>query len=162
MIFGLFNLIPGFAWALLLAISLATATVQTVRLTHLQASHAEYKQRIVEATLAAEVQARTKERQLQAEVERIAANAQERQNQQARRAADVDRALDGLRKHIARANSAPAPSDSVAAAQSHAASAARELLGTCAAEYRAVAESADRLGSQVTGLQDYARAVSKK
>lgn len=136
------------------------AGIQTYRLAEVKSEFSGYKAEVATASLKAEQDARKVESELRQTVDRIATNAAQRQKLQAARAADVSRALDGLRKYIDQQNSGNLPGDPAAASHEHDASAARELLGACAAEYRNVAEDADRLKDQVTTLQEYAVGVS--
>jgi chromosome segregation ATPase len=150
------DIIPGWIWAIFCIALAAIAGVNTIHAKLVQTEYAKYKSQVAQQMLEAERNARQTETKLRNEVERIAANAQQRQQQQARRIADVDRALDGLRKQIAVLNADAVPADSVAAPVADAAATARELLGSCATEYREVAAVADQLKDQVTGLQEYA------
>lgn len=154
----LFDLVPGFIWALIVALLAILLGVQTIRYDHTATAFKQYKAEVATATLEAEQKARETEQSLRQQVERIAANVQERQNQLARRAADATAALAGLRNAL---DASQAASDSSPAACTHDARTVRELLGACAAEYRGMAEGADILRNQVTGLQEYAAGVSK-
>lgn len=109
----------------------------------------------------AEAKARKAEATYRDRVEEIAKNAAARQSDLEARTARVQRAARSLRDDITRLNARPAPSGAEAARYANDAARARELLGTCAEEYRGVAGAADRLRDQVTGLQSYARAVSE-
>lgn len=109
----------------------------------------------------AESQARMKEAEMRDYVERIANETERKQSEFVSRAVDAERAAGGLRIQIARLNARSAPSDPAAAAAAHEATVARELLGSCSEEYRAVATEADRLRIQVTGLHEYVNGVVK-
>lgn len=161
MFYKVFDLIPGVVWAIVCAGLALLLGVQTMRYSHLDATHKAYKAEVTTATLESEQKARATEQSLRQQVERIAANAQERQTQLARRTADASAALAGLRDTIYRLDARPAAANSVAASVDHEARTARELLGACATEYRSVAEGADALRDQVTALQEYAASVSK-
>lgn len=101
-----------------------------------------------------------------AESERRAEAAQEvinaanqRAQEHAARADRAARTAAGLRNEVDRLNRRELPSDTVAAGYAHEAREARELLGSCAAEYRSVGEEADRLRDKVTDLQGWIHAV---
>lgn len=121
---------------------------------------AQGETRVATARLEGEQKLRALEREKAEEAERIANAAEE--SIAALRAAAVraDRVAGGLRDEIARLNARPAPEDPRAAAFAHEAAVARELLGACAAEHRGLAEEADGLRIQVTGLIDYAIKVA--
>lgn len=157
----LFDVIPGFVWAILLVTTTTLAGFNYVRLKSEQADHAHTKQMVAEATQAAEQQARQIETRLRTQIDRIAANVQAKQVAYEARIAASNRTVASLRDTIAQLNARPAPADPGAAAFSDEASTARELLGACAEEYRAVAAEADQYATQVTGLQEYAASVSK-
>lgn len=107
----------------------------------------------------AETNARQKEQLMQKENERIANEASKREQRLAANAATARVAVNGLRNEIARLKARPAPADPVAAAHAGEATAARELLGTCAAEHTSMAGEADQLRDQVIGLQDWVTQV---
>ena len=159
--YRIFDIVPGFVWAIIGATLALMLGVQTVRYNSLNAEYKKHNFNVVQATLTAQNEARAKEQALRQQVERIAVNAQERQDLFASRTANAVAALAGLRDTITRLDAGAKPSDSVAAAFAHEARTARELLGTCATEYRGVAEGADALRDQVTALQEYAASVSK-
>lgn len=156
----LFDLIPG--WIYVVAIVLLT---MFGGLRHMQANGYRMELETMRAelsiaTLQAEQAARSRENSLRQQVERIAVHAIERENQRNRVLADAQRANASLRDTISRLNSRTAPADPVAARYADEAGTARELLGACAQEYRAVAAAADDLTNQVIGLQEYASSVS--
>lgn len=62
--FGLFNVIPGFVWALMVAGAVATSCTQTVRLEREQSKHAQYRADIERQRAEASEQARQKEQEL--------------------------------------------------------------------------------------------------
>lgn len=155
----LFDLIPGVVYAVIIA-----ALSFFAGLSHLQANAARIelaqdRTLAAEATAKAQEAARAREQTLRQQVERIAANALEHEKQRAGQIAAAQHAIAGLRNVIGTLNARPAPADPVAASFDHEASTARELLGACAQEYRAVAAQADELSDQVTGLQEYAASV---
>lgn len=159
-ILKLLDLIPGWIWAIGLAFVTVISGANHVRAIRAHNELATYKAEAAQALAKAEQEARARETHLRQQIDRIAANAAKRQAEQTRRSADVDRALDGLRTYIATLNTAsPAPASPELAACSGQARTARELLGACAAEYRGVAQRADELAGQVTGLQEYAASV---
>lgn len=155
-------------WLVALALSLAACTLQTLRLSaaELQVAqlHAEIARMQHDAEAAALAQseaARQIETERAVEAERISHETQKRIALADGRARAAVRAAAGLRDEIARLNARPAPEDAGAAALAHEAGVARELLGTCAAEYQGLAAEADGLRDQVMGLQDYATRVAK-
>lgn len=103
--------------------------------------------------------ARDEERARAQQAERIADEMEQRHRATLDRALYAERAVQRLRDEIAALNSRDLPEDPGAAAAAREASAARNLLGECAARYRAVDERAQQLGDQVTGLQDFVRNV---
>lgn len=62
--FGLFNIIPGFVWALICAGAVAASCTQTVRLEREQSKHAQYRADIERQRAEASEQARQKEQEL--------------------------------------------------------------------------------------------------
>jgi chromosome segregation ATPase len=111
------------------------------------------------AAQAAEQASRAKEQALQRGSERIARDTQEKQTRLVAAAAASQRAADQLRDEIARLGARPAPADPESAAFADEAGVARQLLGACAEEYRGMAQEADGLRVQVTGLQQFAKTV---
>ena len=109
----------------------------------------------------AEAAARQKEQLMQRENERISDEASQREQRLVANAAAARSTVNGLRDEIARLNARPAPADPVAAAHAGEASAARELLGACAAEHTSMAGEADQLRDQVIGLQDWVDRVCR-
>ena len=85
--------------------------------------------------------------------------AQQRAQEHAARADRAARTAAGLRNEVDRLNRRELPSDPVAAGYAHEAREARELLGSCAAEYRSVGEEAGRLRDKVTDLQEWVHTV---
>lgn len=157
----IFDFVPGWVWAVLLALALAVSGVNYVRMTHAQMKLAAYQAEVAENIRKAEADARAKEQALHKEAERIANEAANKQTVLAARTVAAERANDRLRDEIARLNARPIPADPGAAAFAHEARAARELLGACAERYRAVATDAEGLVDQVVGLQDFAKNVCK-
>lgn len=156
----LFDLIPGWIYVLTIAAMTMFGGVRHMQANHYRHELANSKMEAAKATLEAEKQARARENSLRQQVERIATNAMQRQTDRDRELAAAHRANAGLRDTISSLNARPAPADPVAASYAHEAGAARELLGACAQEYRAVAAEADKLSDQVTALQEYASSVS--
>lgn len=119
------------------------------------------KQEFTEAKLKAEEHARTIERNMQTQIARVITNEEDKRNVLSGRLARADAVNVGLRDEISRLNGRPTPANPAAAAYAREASTARELLGTCADEYRGMAKNADELRDQVNGLQDYITSVLK-
>jgi hypothetical protein len=109
----------------------------------------------------AEVQARAREQGMQANAERIASELEKTNARLSNQSAAATRSARGLRDEVTRLNARPAPACPESATVFVEASTARDLLATCADEYRAVAQDADRLSLQVTALQDWATNVCK-
>lgn len=123
---------------------------------------ANYRLEVSQATLAAQEQVRLRERAAQLQAERVAQDAHKNQQVLARRLDGVNAVAASLRDEIERLNARPvpdSPDDPRLAAYAHEARIARELLGSCADEYRGVAKAADELRDQVIGLHDYIRTV---
>ena len=156
-----FDLVPGFVWAAIAAVLIAFSGISYVRMHHAQSELASYRMEVAENTRKAEAEVRAKEQAMQVQIERIAENEAQKTQQLVARVAAADTVARSLRDDIQRLNARPAPADPKSAAYAREASTARELLGACAAEYREVAEGADQLRNQVSGLQDYAIQVLK-
>jgi hypothetical protein len=159
----IFDLVPGIVWAVVCASLLLLSGVTYVRMVHAQGEVSKLQVKI-ERTNAAnaialqklERVAREREQQLQTQVERITNESNEKAKVLSRRVADGDAAVLRLRNDLKRlADARPAPTDSGSAVVAREASTVGELLGACATEYRNVAQSADELRDQVTGLHDY-------
>lgn len=157
----IFDMVPGWVWALLLGLALLISGINYTRMAAAKMELANYKTEVAENTRKAEAEVRAKEQAMQKQTERIAHEAAKKQTVLVARAADADRAAGSLRDEIARLNARPAPADPELAAFAREASVARELLGACTAQYRGVAQAADELRDQVSGLQDYAANVCK-
>lgn len=108
----------------------------------------------------AEASARAREREFQNRADQISRDAAKRQQITADRAATTELVSRGLRDDITRLNARPTPGNPEAARLANDATRARELLGACADRYRSVAQAADGLRDQVTGLQSYARGLT--
>jgi hypothetical protein len=121
---------------------------------HIEKHHAQKLQQ-------AEAAARAREQAMQTNAERIASELDKTNTRLADQSVAATRTVRGLRDEVARLNARPAPACPEAATVFVEASTARNLLATCADEYRAVAADADRLSAQVTGLQDWAFNVCK-
>ncbi len=148
--------------AALAALAIGFVTAWQVQGWRYDGQIAQREQEIAQAAQAAEAAARLREQQLQQRADEVARNAAQRQTVLAARAATADRVARSLRDDIAQLNARPAPVDPTAAAYADDAARARQLLGACTDEYRGVAQAADQLRDQVTGLQDYARTVSSR
>lgn len=164
----IFDIVPGVVWAAMCAVLLGASALSYVRLKSAQSEVAEvraefstYKSEVAENTRKAEAEARTKEQAMQRQAERVAHEVAKKQTVLAARAATTELVAGQLRDEIARLNARPAPADPVAAAIAREAATARQLLGACSEEYRSVAQGADQLRDQVTGLQDYVASVCK-
>lgn len=142
-----------------LSIALAAATTWQVQNWRWEAQVDKIERRHAELMQQAEVDARAKEQDMQANVERIAHESENKTAQFVAQSAAANRAANGLRNEIARRNARPAPACPEAAAVAVEAGAARNILGECSERYRTVASEADRLSVQVSGLQDYAISV---
>lgn len=157
----LFDLVPSWVYAIALAVLLAALGWSRIELASARQEHATYRAEVAENTRQAEAAARATEQRMQRENERIANEASMRERRLAANVATSRVATDSLREHVERLNARPAPADSGAAAYAGEAAAARELLGACAAEYRAVAEGADGLRDQVMGLQEWVEKICR-
>jgi hypothetical protein len=125
---------------------------------------ANYRLEVSQATLVAQEQVRLRERAAQLQAERVAQNADKNQQILARRLDGVNIVVASLRDEIDRLNARPVPEstdDPRLAAYAGEARIARELLGSCAEEYRSMAKAADELRDQVIGLQDFAKTVTQ-
>jgi ABC-type transporter Mla subunit MlaD len=139
----------------LAALFMALAGWLYVSKAHVQTEFAQYKQQTAQGALEAEQLARKVEQGMQEQISRVIKNEQSKQKVLSDRADSLDAVNGGLRDEITRLNGRPAPTDATAAAYAGEARTARELLGTCANEYRTVAKEADQLRDQVSGLQNY-------
>lgn len=160
MITKLFDIIPGFVWAILLALMTVLAGTNYVRLKSEQTAHEHTKVMMAKATQEMERQARAKEQELRQQVDKVAQNAQAKAVELTRRADTAIAAVKQLRDTIATLNAREPATNPTTAPGSNATAQARELLGSCAEEYRAVAADADGLRDQVVALQEYAVSVS--
>lgn len=149
---AIFNLVPGFVWAIGMALALAWGGIAQLRLVNLQLE--AQKERLEQ-----EEQARARENELRKNVDKVIANDAHRQDVLQKRVADAQRAVAGMRDTISAIDARPDPGPTAATDEARA---ARELLGACTEEYRAVATDADQLRNQVTGLQEYGNSVSKQ
>lgn len=157
----LLDVIPGFVWAGICAFLLLFSGVAYYRMNSAKMELATYKADVAENTRQAEAAARAKEQAMRTQVDRIANNAAKKQTELASRVADAAASAASLRDDIERLNARPTPADPQSAAFANEARTARQLLGSCTKEYRSVAQAADELRDQVTGLQDYATSVCK-
>ena len=162
----IFDVVPGVVWAALCAALVVATGFSYVRLKNAQAEvfrveaqFSTYKAEVAENTRKAEAEARIKEQAMQRQSERVANEVAKKQSVLAARASTTELVAGQLRDEIARLNSRPAPTDPSIAAIAREASTARKLLGTCSTEYRGVAQGADSLRDQVTGLQDFIAAI---
>lgn len=155
------DLVPSWVYAVVILVLLAVCTGTYVRMHLAKSELAAYKADVAENTRKAEADARAKETAMRNQVDRIAKNAAQKQTELASRVADASASAASLRDDIERLNARPAPTDAQSAALAGEARTARQLLGSCTKEYRSVAQAADELRDQVTGLQDYATSVCK-
>jgi len=133
--------------------------VQTFRVGALKQEAAEQKAALATATAAAEKEARTRELEM-ADSARKAAGIYAQQINKVRGDAD------GARSELARLRDAlgtprDAAQDAAAAVGADDASRARAVVGRCAAVVQRMAEVADTCESRLTGLQDWAKAVTQ-
>lgn len=103
---GLFNIIPGWVWALITAGAMATSCVQTTRVSMVKTELFTLKAQHAEAARAAEASARSKE---QAAAATLAQTEKEARDAQKRLSADLAAALDSLRKRPKRPASGDVP-----------------------------------------------------
>ena len=160
MFLKIFNIIPSWAYALIIGILLIFNGFYYVKMIHAQDEFSKYKLDVIVATQKAEIAARIKEQELQNKVDEVSKNAQNRENELQISIANSNNALNGLRNSIASAASKRAK-DPASTASINEANVEGQLLGECAKEYRDLAEEADGLKNQVDDLQDYANSVSK-
>lgn len=155
----LLGLVPGWAWAAVCAALLAAAGGNYALWQRAEARLAQYQAEVERAARQAEALARVRERQMQRKSEEVARDAVKREKELGDRLAAADAALGGLRDEVSALNARREPADPGAAAFSREARAARELLGECATRYRGVAQQAQGLADQVTGLQQFVAGV---
>lgn len=157
----IFDLVPSWVYALAIGILLGLLGWSKLQTAVARQELATYKAEVAENTRKAEAAARAKEQQMQRENERIADEASKRERRLAANAATSQLAAGSLRDEVARLNARPVPTDPGAAALAGEAAVAREQLGKCATEYRAVAQGSDELRDQVMGLQDWVSRVCR-
>jgi len=153
------DLIPGWVWAAVCAALLVAAGGGYLMWQRAETRLAQYQAEVAKAAQQAEARARTRERQMQRKPEQVAHEAAKREKELQDRLAAADAAADGLRGDLSALNARGDPADPGAAAFAREARAARELLGSCAARYRGVAEQAQGLADQVNGLQQFVAGV---
>lgn len=156
-----FDLVPGWLYALVVGILLLGNGWFYVQKSRADMKLATFQAEVAEKTRQAEAAARLKERQMQNAADRIAKDAQKRQQELVANAATTQLVADSLRDEIARLNARPASQNPDLAACTGEARAARELLGACSERYRGVAQAADGLRDQVTGLQEFVLSISQ-
>jgi hypothetical protein len=156
------DLVPSWVYAVVIVVLLVVAGGCYVRMKNAQTNLANFQAEVADNTRKAESEARAKEQAMQKKVERIANDQAKKQTVLAARVATALVVADSLRDEITSLNARPAPTDPGAAAFAREASTARELLGSCAARYRGVAQAADELRDQVSGLQEYAAVCTQK
>lgn len=146
----------GLIVAAVLAIALAGYKVGSDRV---QAKWDIERARQTEIRLEAEQAARKEEQRRAEESQKIADDQSKRETEYRVRVAAAEQSLGGLRDTVARLNSRPAPGNAEAAGYAREARTARELLGTCSAEYRGLAAEADAVRIQAIGLQAWVNKV---
>lgn len=155
----IFDLIPGWIYALVVGILGLACGLLYVQRVQAEKDLLSYKTQVAQNTQAAEAAMREAERKMQDEADRIARDAESRQKALSDRVVSSQRVVAGLRDEIDRLNARPAPENPELAACFAEARVARELLGSCSEEYRGVAQEADGLRDQVTGLQDFVKSI---
>lgn len=153
------DLVPSWVYALVIALLLMIAGVQTVRLAGAEAEFADFKAEVSETTRKLEVAYRAKEQTMRDNADRIANEQAKKEGELAARAARAESVAHGLRDDIARLNAGQTPADPATAAIVSQARTARKLLGACADEYRRMAEDADRGRDQIIGLQNWIKSI---
>lgn len=130
-----------------------------------QADEAKARMEAAQKRAIAEVTERDQEQAKQIEAERIAREQAQREQAQSAALAAAESSNRSLHTTIAQLNanaaarlSSPGP-QSCTASDIDAGTTARTALGECSSRYTALGGIADRLSGQVTGLQDYVRAV---
>ena len=132
--------------------------VQTFRIGALKEEAAEKAAALATATAAAEKESRTREQQM-ADNARRAADEYAKNAARIRASADGARTeLDSLRNTLAAAGAVPA--DPTAASRADEAARARYVLGQCFATVQALAATSDDIETRLSGLQDWARAIT--
>lgn len=157
----IFDLLPGWVYAAVVAALLILSGVFYVRMNNAITGLAAYRVEVAENTQKAEVAARKKEQEMQEYVNQITRDAKKRQETLAINIARSRDVASGLRDEIARLNAGAMPEDSRLATCFGETRTARELLGACAERYREVAESADGFRDQVTGFQEFAKSIKR-
>lgn len=158
----IFDVVPGWIYAAVIAALLLLSGVFYVRMNKAVTGLATYKLEVAENTRKAEAEARRKEREMQENADQIARDMQKREAEQAARASSSRATIGKLRNEIARLNARPMPQNPELASCFREASTARELLGTCAERYRELAEEADGIRIQLTGFQEFAKSIRER
>lgn len=125
------------------------------RMAVMQQAHAESLQK-------AEEFARARERTLAQARQKVEENYAQEKRKAAVAASRARTQLDGLRDELAANDAAQASADPAATCRADAGALERELLGQCAAALFGMASEADRLATQVLGLQGFVRNVCLK
>lgn len=149
------RVIPPWVTLAIIGLLLAVIVAQEARHATLKAAFANYQAIISENSRKLEVAYRAKEQTMRDNADRIAREQAQKEAELQSRADLAESAADSLRHDIERLNAAPAPKDPALAALARQAGTARKLLGTCAEEYRSMADGAERLRLQVNGLQSF-------
>lgn len=151
----IFNLIPGWMWALTVAALVMSLKLSDHQTLAARAQLADTTTRIATATAQAEATARATEKTLQTQADRIAHDHAQKTQDLATRATAALHATNRLRDTIAQLNTRDATAAPEPATLAGPAATARDLLATCADTYRRVAKDADELSTQVSSLQDF-------
>lgn len=151
-----------FIAAIVIAAVLSGLAVWQVQSWRWEAKVAKIEREYADKKQRAESQARATEQKLQRESERISNEATIRERKLAATVTASRTAANSLRDEIARLNARPVSADPGIAAIAVEAASAREQLGKCAEEYRAVAQGADELRDQLIGLQDWVSQVCQQ
>lgn len=157
-----FDVVPGWVYAVIVAALLVFSGLFYVRMNKAITGLATYKLEVAENTRRAEAAARRKEKELQEHADKIAKDLQARQAEHAATVANSRVVTNSLRNEITRLNARPVPTNPELATCFREASTARELLGTCAERYRELAEEADGIRIQLTGFQEFAKSIRER
>lgn len=148
--------LPEWIWATAVALLGVLVGVATIQRDRTRAELADYRAEVATATQIAEREARVKEQTMNFQLARITKNATNKENELASARSAADGAVHRLHDDITsldagEAATSPSVADAIGSART-----ARKLFGQCSDEYRDLAQRADALSTQVTGLQDFA------
>lgn len=156
MIDKVLDLVPSWVYAIAIFVLVLFSGGCYVRMKAAQADLANYQADVAKNTAEAEARVRAEEQAKRKNVERIANDQFKKATELQARADGAAAAAGSLRDEINRLNASPAPANPESAAFALQARTARELLGACTERYKGVAQDADGLRDQVSGLQDFA------